>query len=429
MGVAVVSSAEQGIRLNIKQGFQLKKRNHSSSFRIKKRNAFLGKAATIFFSVVAIALISVATALLLKMQGMTGGSTALQTPPVITGDTVAPIHNSYGIAAGSSLTAADSATINSRLDGMAALGVKWVRIDFDWSAIQPDNETTFNWSQYDTIVAAAQQRHLYLLGILTYTPDWARPSSCKQDNKCAPADSRQFAAFASAVAARYSSKDVHYWEVWNEPNNPSFWQPKADPVGYTQLLKRTDAAVKQQDPSAYIITGGLSPQATTNTSYAPIDFLNAIYKAGAKGNFDAVADHPYTFPLSPVNTADHAWNQMASTNTSLRQTMVKNGDSNKKIWITEFGAPTGGPGPISTISNPNLDQHPYVVDEALQSKIMTDALTLYKSYDWTGPFFWYSYQDAGYTQDTNENFFGLLRYDGSQKPAYSTYKSWIGANQ
>jgi len=415
--------------MNIKLGFQLKKHNNSS-FRIKKRKASFSKLIAIIFSIIAVVLISISTALFLKLQGISGQGTATpQTPPVITGDSVAPIHNSYGIAAGSSLTSADSPTINTKLDGMVALGIKWVRVDFDWSAIQPDNESSFDWSQYDTIVAAAKQRHLYLLGILTYTPDWARPSSCKQDNKCAPADSRQFAAFASAVAARYASKDVHYWEIWNEPNNPSFWQPKADPAGYTQLLKRTYTALKQQDSSSFVITGGPSPQATTSNSYAPIDFLNAVYKDGAKGYFDAVADHPYTFPLSPTSTADHAWNQMASTNLGMRQVMVKNGDSNKKIWITEFGAPTGGPGPVSTISNPNLDQHPYVVDEALQSKIMTDALTLYKSYDWTGPFFWYSYQDAGNTQDTNENFFGLVRYDGTKKPAYDTYKSWMSANQ
>lgn len=363
-----------------------------------------------------------------KQQSM-ASQASVQIPPPLQGDTVAPIHNAYGIAAGSSLTNADSQTINTRLDGMAALGVKWIRLDFDWSVIQPDNSQTFDWSQYDTIVTAAKQRHMYVLGILAYTPEWARASACLDSVKCHPADPNQFAAFAVAAATRYASEDVHYWEIWNEPNSPDFWQPKSDPTAYTQLLKSSYAALKQQDPKAYIITGGLSAQATTSNSYAPIDFLTGVYHAGAKGSFDAVGDHPYTFPLSPTSSVDHAWNQMAAVNASLRQTMITNGDSDKKIWITEFGAPTGGPGPISTIDKPNLDQHPYVVDEALQKKIMLDALTLYKSYDWAGPFFWYSYQDAGDTQDTNENFFGLLRYNGSPKPTYDAYKSWISANQ
>lgn len=417
-----LSPAEANGRVNITRGFQLK-RNYTP-LHIKKRQK--NKVILIVVAVSLIAFIALTTALLLKQYS--AGDTS-QNPPVITGDVAAPIHNGYGIAAGSSLTGADSATINTKLDGMVALGVKWVRLDFDWSVIQPNNSHSFNWSQYDTIVAAAQKRHLYLLGILTYTPAWARPSSCQDDAKCAPADPDQFAAFSSAVASRYASQDVHYWEIWNEPNNPSFWQPKADPVAYTTLLKKAYAAIKLGDPKSYVITAGLSPQATSDNSYAPRDFLAAVYSNGGKGYFDAVADHPYTFPLSPTNTADHAWNQMAATTQSLRQIMVSNGDSNKKIWITEFGAPTGGPGAVSTISNPNLDQHPYVVDEALQKKILTDALTLYKSYDWTGPFFWYSYQDAGNTADTNENFFGLLRYDGTPKPAYDAYKAWISANE
>ena len=357
-------------------------------------------------------------------QGSSGDGSSALTP----GNTPL-LHNVYGIAAGSSLTNADSQTANKELDGIAALGAQWVRLDFDWSAIQPDNSNTFDWSQYDMIVAAAQHHHLHILGILAYTPQWARSSACSDTSKCAPADPAQFAQFATAAASRYANKGVHYWEVWNEPNNPGFWAPKPDPSAYTELLRRTSAALRKTDTSAYIITAGLSPQATTSHSYSPIDFLTAVYKAGGKPYFDAVADHPYTFPLSPTNSADHAWNQMVAADKSLRQLMVSNGDSDKKMWITEFGAPTGGPGAISTVANPNLSQHPYVVDENLQKKIMLDALALYKSYSWAGPFFWYSYKDAGNTSDTNENFFGLVRYDGTTKPAYNAYKTWISTNR
>jgi hypothetical protein len=35
---------------------------------------------------------------------------------------------------------------------------------------------------------------------------------------------------------------------------------------------------------------------------------------------------------------------------------------------------------------------------------------------------WYTYKDGGTTTDTNENFFGLVRADYSQKPAYQTMK-------
>jgi hypothetical protein len=326
-----------------------------------------------------------------------------------------------GIAAGSSLTGLSSSQLDSRLQAIAASGASWIRFDFDWSIIQPDNAQTYQWSTYDNIMADSVKYHLKVLAILDYTPAWAHDSNCNGGNKCAPSNPAQFADFATAVDQRYKADGLHYFEVWNEPNNPSFWQPTPNTADYTTLLKQTYIALHAADPLSYVITGGLSPQATTNDSYSPIDFLSGIYSDGAGGYFDGVGDHPYTFPLTPAADADDAWTQMAGTSDSLRSVMVANGDSNKKIWITEFGAPTGGPGPVSTIADPNLAASPYVDDEGLQAKDLSDALSLYRTYNWVGPFFYYTFQDSGTDQSTSENFFGLLRADGSQKPAYDIF--------
>jgi len=189
------------------------------------------------------------------------------------------------------------------------------------------------------------------------------------------------------------------------------------------LLQAAYRALHQADRQAYVITGGLSPQATADGAYAPYDFLAALYQSGGKGYYDAVGDHPYTFPLSPAAHEDHAWAQMVAASHSLRSLMVSEGDGAKKIWITEFGSPTGGPGPIATLQHPNLDAHPYVVDQALQAKILTDALQLYSSYSWAGPLFYYTYQDSGTDQSTNENFFGLMDTQGNPKPAYTVFRN------
>jgi hypothetical protein len=78
--------------------------------------------------------------------------------------------------------------------------------------------------------------------------------------------------------------------------------------------------------------------------------------------------------------------------------------------MTEFGAPTGGPA---------FAGHPDHVTEALQAKILSDAFAESGRYPWAGPLFWYSYKDLGTSNATIENFFGLIRFDGSQKTAYS----------
>jgi hypothetical protein len=329
-----------------------------------------------------------------------------------------------GIAAGSSLTSLSQTDLDARLQAISNLGAKWIRFDFDWSLIQPNNASSYNWTAYDRLVTASNKYNLQILGILDYTPGWAHSSSC-QSEQCAPSSNSQFATFAEAVSKRYAPQGVHTWEVWNEPNNPQFWQPSADPNAYTQLLQQTYQAIHAQDPDATVLTGGLSPQATTNNSYSPTDFLTAIYKDGGKGDFDAVADHPYSFPLTPSNSGGGAWSQMVN---NLRPVMVANGDASKKIWITEFGAPTNGPGPKATVNNLNLAASPYVVDETLQAQELTAALNLTKSYSWAGPFFYYSYQDAGTDTSTNENFFGLVRADGSHKPAYAVFQQAASSN-
>jgi polysaccharide biosynthesis protein PslG len=327
-----------------------------------------------------------------------------------------------GIAAGSGLPALSSQDLSARMAGIAATGATWVRFDFDWSQIQPDNSNSYNWSSYDKVVAAAASSHLQVLGIVDFTPAWARSSNCASTNKCPPASAATYAQFPKVLANRYASQNVHYWEVWNEPNNPNFWQPGDNPKAYVSLLKAAYAALHAADSHAYVITAGLSPQADSATSMSPVHFLTALYNDGAQGYFDAVADHPYTFPLTPASTADDAWAQMGAPTNSLRAIMVAHGDVSKKIWITEFGAPTGGPGPVATVSNPNLAAQPYTVDQGLQAKDLSDAIAAYRTYGWAGPFLYYTYQDAGTDPSTNENFFGLVSAGGAQKQAYTVFQ-------
>jgi arabinogalactan endo-1,4-beta-galactosidase len=263
-----------------------------------------------------------------------------------------------------------------------------------------------------------------VLVIIDYTPGWARASGCNSP-QCPPANPNDYATFAATVVNRYAPKGVHAYEVWNEPNNAFFWQPSADATAYTNLLKAAYPAIKGADSQATVLMGGTAPESTDGTNISRRDFLQRMYAAGAKGYFDAVSDHPYTFPRLPADNTDRAWSEMSTTANSLRSTMIANGDSGKKIWITEFGAPTGGPGATATPANSETISGAWHVDETLQANILKEAIRLYKGYDWVGPFFWYSNKDSGTSQSSNENFFGLVRADGSHKPGYDAYSQAI----
>jgi hypothetical protein len=302
----------------------------------------------------------------------------------------------------------NSDAIGQRLDGMKTAGATWVRYDLSWDNVQHSSSRSYNWGQYDAVANAAVARGLRPLVIIDFTPAWARSADCKGTKFCAPADNGAIASFAAAAVKRYAPMGVHDWEIWNEPNLAGRWQPRADPVQYTNMLKAVYPAIKQADPQATVIGGASAPASTRDGNYRPDDFVSAMYEARARGSFDALSEHPYTYPITPSEAVrTDAWGQLIN----IHETMVRNGDGNKLVWVTEYGAPTNGP-------SENVPPH---VTEQLQAEMVEDAIRSFRTYSWSGPFFWYDYQDAGTDTSSIENFFGLVRADGSHKPSYDAF--------
>jgi exo-beta-1,3-glucanase (GH17 family) len=132
-----------------------------------------------------------------------------------------------------------------------------------------------------------------------------------------------------------------------------------------------------------------------------VTFLQDIYADGAQGSFDGVGDHPYSYPFTPAGNPQGAWSEMGLTSPSLRSVMAANADSAKKIWITEYGAPTTGSNSVS---------------QANQSTELTDAINEARQTSWIASFYIYTWSDQ--IAPTSDGF-GMLDQSGSQKPAYS----------
>ena len=178
-----------------------------------------------------------------------------------------------------------------------------------------------------------------------------------------------------------------------------------DPALYTQVLKLSYPLIKAADPQATVLTGGLGGIRDKKGNFAGDTFLAALDKDGAKGFFDGVSYHPYTYPLlASQDDGLRGWSRMLKA----RQTMVANGDGDKKIWVTEYGAPTNGGGGSIT--------------EAQQAQMVADAYRLWSSYRWAGPLCWFDYRDKGNDTGNKKDFYGLLTSDGSPKPALQQYE-------
>jgi GH35 family endo-1,4-beta-xylanase len=295
---------------------------------------------------------------------------------------------------------ADAATITRGFGLMAAMHVTWVRMDIDWSTIENDRGE-FNWSYPDKIVNEALARQMNVVAVLAFTPSWARSSGAT--SHVPPEHSSDYASFARIAAARYAPRGVHTWEIWNEPNSSDFWQPRPDANAYGDLFRPAAEAIRGVDPHATLLTGGLTRG--TDMEGARISqttYLDQLYSNGTAQLADGIAVHPYSFPSLPMD-ANQAVVGGLNDLPALHALMDRHGDGGKKIWITEFGAPTG------TGSE--------AVSEEGQAAAVAQAGQQVQLWGWAGPLIYYELLDGGDDRTDIEQNFGILRRDLTPKPA------------
>lgn len=315
-----------------------------------------------------------------------------------------------GFSQGSPLLWESAADQAADLDGIARSGARWVGADFDWPSAEPVRGS-YDWSAIDRLVGAASVRGLRVMAAVVYTPAWARPPGTT--DKTPPTDPSAIAGFLTAAVRRYAPLGVRAWQIWNEPNVKMFWESGPDPARFTALLRVASRAIHAADPSATVIAGGLAPAGNVpGQEMAPLTFLSRMYAAGARGSFDALGLHPYSFPYAATTPA--TWNPFYML-PWFNATMAKYGDGAKRIWATEVGFGTG------------TDRAS--VTESTQAARILEVLRAWKRYSFTGPVFLYSYRDLSATSGYVFDRMGLTRADGSPKPAYYALRSFVARSQ
>lgn len=291
--------------------------------------------------------------------------------------------------ADSSLYGLDSATLDTTLDHIASLGVTSVRVAIPWMSVEA-REGTYDWTQLDALVSAAQSRGISIVATLTGTPAWAGNIINGHF------DPDEYADFVSAVATRYKN-EISGYEIWNEPNAALFYNP-IDPTSYTAFLKDAYTAIKAADPNALVIAGVLGATTTTGAALDPVTFVQEMYAAGAAGYFDALSFHPYQFS-EEYSENDHA-DSPASQVTAIQALMAQYGDAAKKIWITEYGEPTTGS-----------------YTQAQQAAFIQDFIEAWQNQTGAGPIYIYTTRDTDTGSSNIEDNFGLYETDWTPKPA------------
>ena len=363
------------------------------------------------------------------------------------------------------------------------VGFQWVRITASWHRIQSQRNGAYDWQDIDDAVALARKYNLKVLMQISGAPEWATGAdklSAAEKNALnarkiwvasfapLPQYDNDFSNFVSALVKRYAPKGVIDYEFWNEPGNPEFWHdtiqnPRPNPEHYTNLLKIAYTAAHDAHNDVNVMAGGMTVGVTNNsTGYVgPMEFLERMYRAGAKGYFDGVSHHPYGIYARTFR--DNGWTNMIGDvvapgggEKTLYQIMSENGDGNKKIWPSEVGLDAAYPG----------------VEETKQANIISQILRWYQRSNIFGPLILYQAKDRkpyitsgvvdrdsngdGWLDvniDTNgdgvpdanidadhngrpdildaadpENYFGIWKSDGTEKKAVDVIRRFINNN-
>lgn len=223
-------------------------------------------------------------------------------------------------------------------------GFTWVKQTLHWIDVEL-YKGGFDWRYSDRIVRQAEEKGLHLLFRLNGMPipGWVQ----LPDDPAIPVPVEDFADFCGAVAARYRGR-VRAYQVWNEPNLTREWAGRPpNPEGYVRLLSACYIAIKQADPDALVISAGLAPTGTGLPLAMPdADYFAAMYQAGAAPYFDLLGVHAAGFAAPPETPPDEAAANPRYGGQrffcfrhveDIREIMVRYGDAEKQVAITEMG--------------------------------------------------------------------------------------------
>ncbi len=192
--------------------------------------------------------------------------------------------------------------------------------------------------------------------------------------------------------------------LWNEPNNLSHWDFHLDPEwrGFAAMAQAAAVAVRAVQPALTLVLGGISP--------VDAQFMRLLASYGLLAHLDRVAIHG--FPLD--------WNHWNISQWPQKMAEIE-AAAGLPVWVSEAGASSFG------------------ADEVQQFGLATTARLLR---DCAERVYWYSLFDLppGWEATTRHResegsayyrhyYMGLIRADGSPKPACSEFPSGLGICQ
>lgn len=222
---------------------------------------------------------------------------------------------------------------NSYLGLLIKAGIKWVRFEMIM-ADQQNTQGVFTFesgSAYNSKVTAFRNAGIEVIALMDQygMPSWASPSGSFY-----PPSPSVYGTWCQHAAANWVNQ-IRFYEMGNEPNYKTFWQPQENISQYVALLEAGYAGIKAGDSKAKVISGGLGSAINAPTDWTPtIDFLEGMLQAGAQDYFDYLGMHVYA-----DSTTDSNYSTITGKIDDLRDMQLSYNDTTP-WFITEIGWPT-----------------------------------------------------------------------------------------
>jgi hypothetical protein len=235
------------------------------------------------------------------------------------------------------------------------IGARWTREEICWACWGNSAENAF----YDRRIKLLADAGIGIIGMLLTTPERYRDPACvryarssgEPEYWCAPTDMAAYARWVGQVVERYDGDGVNdapgsprvaVWQIWNEPDQDGTWLPRADPAAYATMQRLAYAAIKQADPTAIVLNGGVY----TFDGVGQNNFMDRVVEFGGWDSFDVLAIHPWLIDHPPDNPAlinpREGFDVTIPGRIALAQRWINARGGGKPIWITEVGWATCG---------------------------------------------------------------------------------------
>jgi len=197
------------------------------------------------------------------------------------------------------------------------------------------------------------------------------------------------------------SHQIHCWELVKEPVPPAQSLPQRPGIPAGQVVEILEAgwtAIKQADPDALVLFGGLAPVPVGGIE-ALKKYFNEILSAGGGQYFDVIGIDAFTHPVEEIM--------------EIHREILKSHGLNKQIWVVQIGTNAVGQGRFAQEGGTLAKQDAFVVKGFVRS-FAAGAEKVF----W-GDFMYRT--DEADPRDVWHDY-GLLHYDAVHKrPGFYTY--------